>query len=108
MGRPSVKFQRKSEKSSPASRMSRKIRAPEIAASILAAERTIPASASRRALSASPNRATASGSNPAKAVRKASRLRSMVIQASPAWKPSSTSFSQRATGSRSGTPHSWS
>ena len=66
----------------------------------------MPGSAISRARSASPNRATASGSNPAKAARKASRLRRMVIQASPAWNPSSTSFSHRARLSRSGTPHS--
>ncbi len=66
----------------------------------------MPASAISRARSASPNRATFSGSKSAKAARKASRLRRMVIQASPAWNPSSTSFSHRARESYSGTPHS--
>ncbi len=47
-----------------------------------------------------------SGSNPLKAARKASRLRRMVIHASPAWNPSNTSFSNSARESCSGTPHS--
>ena len=38
--------------------------------------------------------------------RKASRFLRMVIQARPAWKPSSTSFSHRARASYSGTPQS--
>ena len=77
-----------------------------MAASILAFERMMPASAISRARSSAPNRATTSGSKLAKAARKASRLRRMVIQASPAWKPSSTSFSHSARLSYSGTPHS--
>ena len=36
------------------------------------------------------------GSKPSNALRKAGRLRRMVIQLSPAWKPSSTSFSNIA------------
>ena len=51
-----------------------------------------------RAVGSSPKRATTSGSKPAKAARKASRFLRMVIQASPAWKPSSTSFSHSARG----------
>jgi hypothetical protein len=86
--------------------MSRKVRAPEIAASILALERMIPAFAISAARSFSPNRATFSGSNPANASRNASRLRRMVIHESPAWNPSSTSFSHSARLSSSGTPHS--
>ncbi len=77
-----------------------------MAASILALERTMPASAINRARSAAPNRATTSGSKPLNAARNASRFLRMVIQASPAWNPSSTSFSQSARLSRSGTPHS--
>ena len=43
---------------------------------------------------------------PSKASRIPSRFLRMVIQARPAWKPSRTSFSQRARESYSGTPHS--
>ncbi len=39
-------------------------------------------------MSSSPNSATAAGRNPAKAARKASRLRRMVSQDRPAWNPS--------------------
>ena len=66
----------------------------------------MPGSASRRWTSVSPKRATASGSKPAKPARKASRFRRIVIQDSPAWKPSRISFSQSARESYSGTPHS--
>ena len=45
-------------------------------------------------------------SKSSKARRKLSRLRRMVIHDSPAWKPSSTSFSKSARSSNSGTPHS--
>ena len=55
---------------------------------------------------ASSKRAITAGSNPAKARRKLSRFRRMVIQDNPAWKPSRTSFSNRARSSYSGTPHS--
>jgi hypothetical protein len=49
-----------------------------IVASIFARLRTMPASASRRSTSASPKRATASGSKFANAARKFSRLRRIV------------------------------
>ena len=52
-------------------------------ASILPRWRTMPASPSKRATSASSNCATVAGSNPANARRKFSRLRRMVIQLSP-------------------------
>ena len=52
------------------------------------------------------SRAILSGWKSSKARRKLSRLRRMVIQDSPAWKPSSRSFSKSARSSRSGTPHS--
>ena len=55
----------------------------------------MPASPSRRATSASPKAATPAISKPAKAARKASRLRRMVAHDRPAWKPSSTSISNR-------------
>ncbi len=66
----------------------------------------MPASAISRARSASPKRATISGSKSAKAARNASRFLRMVIHDSPAWKPSSTSLAHSFSGSRSGTPHS--
>ena len=55
-----------------------------LAAAIFARDRMIPGSARSRATSASPKAATFSGSKPAKALRMVSRLRRMVIQASPA------------------------
>ena len=55
--------------------------------------RMIPASASRRSTSCSPKAATATGSKPAKAARKFSRLRRIVSHDSPAWNPSRQSFS---------------
>ncbi len=106
-GAPPTKSHRKGANPT-ASSMARQARALPIVASILPRWRTMPGSASSRATSASPQPATACGSNPAKAARNDSRLRRMVIQASPAWNPSSTSFSHSARESRSGTPHSWS
>jgi hypothetical protein len=81
-------------------------RALAMAAATLARLRTMPGSASSRATSASPKPATVAGSNPAKARRNASRLRRMVSQESPAWKPSRQSFSNRRTSSWTGRPHS--
>ncbi len=105
-GRPSTKSHRKAEKERPASRMSSQARAPRIVATILARLRTIPASAISTSTFAASKRAMRSGSNPSKAARKPSRFLRMVIQARPAWKPSRTSFSNRARSSYSGTPHS--
>src|SRR6478735_12738812 len=62
---------------------SRRARALLTDASILARFRTIDASPSRRSTSRSVYRATASGSKPANAARKASRLRRIVIHDSP-------------------------
>ena len=81
-------------------------RAFPIAASILPRWRTIPASPRRRSTSASPNAATAAMRKPAKAARNASRLRRIVIHASPAWKPSSVSSPKSASSPCSGRPHS--
>jgi hypothetical protein len=75
-------------------------------ASILARLRTMPGSASSRSTSAGPKRATASGSNPANTSRNRSRLRRMVSQLSPAWNPSSDSFSNSRRSSPTGRPHS--
>ena len=61
-----------------------------IAASIFPRWRTMPASASSRSTSRSPNAATASMSKPANAARKFSRLRRIVSHDRPDWKPSST------------------
>ena len=77
----------------PASMTRSHARALAIAPSILARLRTMPSSRSRRATSREPYRATFAGSKPSNARRKAGRLRRMVIQLRPAWKPSSTSFS---------------
>jgi hypothetical protein len=65
-----------------------------------------PGVAISKATFASSKRAIFSGSKPSKARRKASRLRRMVIHDRPAWKPSSSSFSNSARLSCSGTPHS--
>jgi hypothetical protein len=67
---------------------------------------TIPVSAISRATSSSPKAATASGSNRAKAARKFSRLRKMVSQDNPDWKPSRQSRSKIAVSPRTGRPHS--
>jgi len=77
-------FHRNVEKSSPSFCISRKIRAAWMVASILARERMMPGSSSRRSMSASLKRATLTGSKPLKALRKASRLRRTMIQARPA------------------------
>ena len=77
-----------------------------MAASILARFRTIPASASSRARSSSPYRATTARSNPAKAARKDCRLRRMVSQDNPDWNASSVIRSKRPMSSRTGRPHS--
>jgi hypothetical protein len=90
----------------PASRRSTVARALAIVASILARLRTIPASPSSRSTSSGPKRAIASGSKPAKAARKASRLRRMVSQDSPDWKASSETRSKRPRSSVTGWPHS--
>ena len=81
-------------------------RALVIVASTLARLRTMPASAISRSTSASPNPATASGSNPANASRKAGRLRRIVAQDRPDWKASSESRSNSPRSSRTGMPHS--
>ena len=57
-------------------------------------------------MSRSPNRATFSGSKPANALRKFSRLRRIVIHASPDWKPSRQKRSYSPRSSRTGRPHS--
>jgi hypothetical protein len=79
-----------------------------IAALIFARLRTMPASAIRRAWSASVNAATFSIANPAKAARKFSRLRRIVIQARPDWNASRHRRSNSASSPRTGRPHSWS
>jgi len=56
----------------------------------------------RRVTSRAPNRATAAGSKPANPRRNASRLRRMVSQDSPAWKPSRHSFSNSRRSSVTG------
>ena len=66
--------QKSSCSGSPASRSATVARAFAIAASIFPRWRTIPASASSRSTSASPNAATRSGSKPANAARKACAL----------------------------------
>ena len=81
-------------------------RALLITALTLARFLTMPVSAISRATSCSPKAATALGSNPAKAARKFSRLRKMVSQDSPDWKPSRQSRSKIAVSPRSGRPHS--
>ena len=81
-------------------------RALVIAALILDRFLTMPVSAISRAMSCSPNAATAVGSNPAKAARKFSRLRRIVSQDSPDWKPSRQSRSKIAVSPCSGRPHS--
>jgi hypothetical protein len=68
--------------------------------------RTIPASASSRATSSSPNAATFSISKFANAARKFSRLRRIVSHDSPDWNASRLSFSNSARLSRTGRPHS--
>ena len=75
-------------------------------ASILARLRTIPGSASSRSTCSAPNPATAAGSKPWNARRKFSRLRRIVSQLSPAWNPSSDSFSNSRRSSATGRPHS--
>ena len=55
---------------------------------------------------ATATKTTGKSSKPAKARRKCSRLRRMVIQLSPAWKPSRLIFSNRRTSSVTGRPHS--
>ena len=82
------------------------MRASATVASILARLRTMPASCISASFFLSLQRAIFFGSKPSNALRKAGRLRRMVIQESPAWKPSSTSFSNIARSSYSGTPHS--
>ena len=77
-----------------------------IVASTLARLRTIAASASSRARSASPYAATASGSNAAKAARNPSRLRRIVNHDSPDWNASSVMRSKIATSPWTGRPHS--
>jgi len=59
-----------------------------------------------RATSREPNRATASGSKSRNAARKFSRLRRIVSQDSPDWKPSRQSRSKMAVSPCSGRPHS--
>ena len=81
-------------------------RALLIVARILARFRTIAGSARRRATSSSPKAATTEGSKEANAFRKPSRLRRMVSQESPLWKPSRQSFSKMRVWSTTGRPHS--
>lgn len=57
-------------------------------------------------MSASPIRATASTSNPWNARRNASRFARIVRHDSPAWNPSSASFSNSRRSSTTGKPHS--
>ena len=64
--------------------------------------RTIPASAIRRARSASSKAATTAGSKPRKAARNDSRLRRIVDHDSPAWNDSSASRSKSSTSSWTG------
>ena len=94
---------------------SRSRRAPESRArrvrlrpwsAIFARLRTMPASSISASTCASSKRAMIAGSKLANALRKLSRLRRIVIQESPAWKPSRISFSKSARSSYSGTPHS--
>jgi hypothetical protein len=77
-----------------------------IVASILAAFRTMPASAISRSRSAGPYAATTSGSNPSNAARNPSRFRRIVDHDSPAWNDSSASRSNSSASPSSGTPHS--
>ena len=69
IGRPSTNDHRWSTRLEPAAWSSSVARALPIADAILPRLRTIPGSASSRSVSASPNAATASGSNPANARR---------------------------------------
>ena len=69
------------------------MRASATVASIFARLRTMPASCISASFFFSLQRAIFFRIEAANALRKASRLRRMVIQESPAWKPSSTSFS---------------
>jgi hypothetical protein len=75
-------------------------------ASILARLRTMPASASSRARSASSKAATLSMTKPANPARNAGRLRRIVSQDRPDWKPSSASRSNSPSSVRIGWPHS--
>jgi hypothetical protein len=84
----------------------RAARALTITALTFARFRTMPGSAISRATSASPKAATAAASKPAKAARKFSRLRRIVSQDSPDWKPSRHSRSKIAVSPRTGRPHS--
>ena len=68
---------------SPASCSATVARALAIVASIFARLRTMPASAISRSTSASPKRATCSGSKPQNAARKFSRLRRIVSHDRP-------------------------
>src|SRR5262245_20513965 len=77
-----------------------------IVLSILPRCRTMPASPRRRVTSRPEKRATRSGSKPANARRKFSRLRRIVSQLRPLWKPSRQIFSKSARSSCTGLPHS--
>jgi hypothetical protein len=77
-----------------------------IAASIFARLRTMPASASRRATSASPYPATFAMAKSSKAARNAGRLRRMVSQDRPDWNASRVSRSYSPSSVRTGRPHS--
>jgi hypothetical protein len=77
-----------------------------MAALTLARLRTMPASASSRATSASVNAATAGMSKPANAFLKFSRLRRMVSQDRPDWNASRQSRSKIAWSPWTGRPHS--
>jgi GMP synthase (glutamine-hydrolysing) A subunit len=90
----------------PLSRSSSTARAFAIVASIFWRLRTMPASPSSRSTSAGPNAATSSGSKPAKALRKASRLRRIVSHERPDWNPSRLTRSYRPRSSSTGRPHS--
>ena len=59
-----------------------------------------------RATSSSSKAATASGLKPAKASRKAGRLRRIVAHDSPDWKASRLTRSKTPRSSRTGMPHS--
>jgi hypothetical protein len=66
----------------------------------------MPGSARRRSLSASVNVATSEILKPAKAVRKPSRRRRIVIQERPDWKASRHSRSYNSSSPWTGRPHS--
>ena len=105
IGRPSTKSHRKVA-NEPRSWIASHALALRTDASIFERLRTMPGSAISASIFSGPHEAITSGLNPSNAVRKFSRLRRIVIQASPAWNPSRISFSNSARSSNSGTPQS--